>query len=152
MIVGFTITDFKGQEQAAVEYIRKVCILETPDIAQNIVDAGPGVNIFSDAITLSELRAQPFSADTIEVQDGRYLVVSAVNFNIELLYNGEILRLTPTEYIDVSPEEVSQFKEYLGNGIIAIIPEIPVDGKEWILSDGSWNDEGIWDDSNFWRE
>ena len=67
MIVGFTITDFKGHEEEAVEYIQKVCILESPDIAQNIVNAGPGVNIFSKAIVLSELQAQPFSATPIVI-------------------------------------------------------------------------------------
>lgn len=152
MIVGFTITDFKGHEQEAVEYIQKVCILESPDIAQNIVDVGPGVSIFSKAIVLSELQSQPFSATPIETQDGKYLLVSLVNFNLELLYNSSILRLVPTEYIYIEPDEVSQFEEYISQGLVKLIPEINLGGQKWILDEGSWDDSGIWVDSDFWRD
>lgn len=152
MIVGFTITDFKGHEQEAVEYIQKVCILESPDIAQNIVDVGPGVNIFSKAIVLSELQSQPFLTTPIETQDGKYLLVSLVNFNLELLYNSSILRLVPTEYIYIEPDEVSQFEEYISQGLVKLIPEINLGGQKWILDEGSWDDSGIWVDSDFWRD
>lgn len=152
MIVGFTITDFKGHEKEAVEYIQKVCILESPDIAQNIVDAGPGVNIFSKAIVLSELLAQPFTSTAIRTQDGKYLLVSIVNFNLELLYNSSILRLVPTEYIYIEPDEVSQFEEYISQGLVKLIPEINLGGQKWILDEGSWDDSGIWVDSDYWRD
>lgn len=152
MIVGFTITDFKGHEDAAVEYINRVCILESPEIAQNIVDAGPGVNIFSKGIDIDELKRQPFLSSPIETQDGRYIIVSAVNFNLELLYNSRILRLVPTEYIYISPEEVVQFEEYIHQGLVSLIPEIRKDGKSWILDEGNWNDDGIWVDNDFWRD
>lgn len=152
MIVGFTITDFKGHEKEAIEYIQRVCILENADIAKNIVAAGEGVNIFSNSIVPSELEAQLFSANVIETQDGKYLLVSAVNFNLELLYNGNILRLVPTEYIYIEPDEVSQFEDYLQQGLVKLIPEITLDGQKWILSEGSWNDGGIWVDSNVWRD
>lgn len=152
MIVGFTITDFKGHEKEAAEYIRRVCILESPDIAQNIVDVGPGVNIFSKAIVLSELHSQPFSTTPIETQDGKYLLVSAVNFNLELLYNSSILRLVPTEYIYIEPDEVSQFGEYVSQGLVKLIPEVNLGGQKWILDEGSWDDSGIWVDSDYWRD
>lgn len=152
MIVGFTITDFKGHEEEAVEYIQKVCILESPDIAQNIVNAGPGVNIFSKAIVLSELQAQPFSATPIETQDDKYLLVSLVNFNLELLYNNNILRLVPTEYIYIDSDEISQFEEYISQGLVRLIPEVNLGGKKWILDKGSWDDSGIWVDEDFWRD
>lgn len=152
MIVGFTITDFKGHEREAVEYIQKVCILESSDIARNIVDAGPGVNIFSKAIVLSELQSQPFSATAIETQDGKYLLVSEVNFNLELLYNSRILKLVPTEYIYIEPNEVLQFEEYISQGLVKLIPEINLGGQKWILDEGSWDDSGIWVDSDFWRD
>lgn len=152
MIVGFTITDFKGHEQEAVEYIRKVCILESSDIAQNIVNVGPGVNIFSTAIVLSELQEQPFSAKPIEIEDDKYLIVSAVNFNLELLYNNSILRLVPTEYIYIEPDDVLQFADYINQGLVKLIPEINLSGKKWILTEGFWDDNGIWVDSNIWRD
>ena len=136
MIVGFTITDFNGHEDAAVEYIKKVCILENPNIAHNIVKAGTGVNVFSKAVVLSELEAQPFSATPIEAQDGRYIIVSIVNFNLELIYNSTTLRLVPTEYIYVSREDVFQFETYIRQGLVKAIPEIFSDGPGWILGTG----------------
>lgn len=153
MIVGFTITDFRGHEKEAVEYIQKVCILESPEIAQNIVDEGTGVNIFSKAITLSELQAQPFSSVPIETQDGKYLLASAVNFNLELLYNDSILRLNPTEYIYIEPDEVSQFEQYIEQGLVKTFPDfIGIGGSNWILATGFWNDSGVWVDSDYWRD
>lgn len=153
MIVGFTITDFNGHEQDAVEYIQKVCILESPDIAQNIVNAGPGVNVFSKAVVLDELNAQPFSATPIETQDGKYILVSAVNFNLELLYNNNVLRLVPTEFIYITPDEVSQFLSYIRQGLVKLIPDIDLtSGQKWILDSGSWDDNGIWVDLDSWRD
>ena len=151
MVVGFTITAFNGYEDLAVEYIRKVCVLDNQEIAHNIVAAGPGVNIFSDNIVLSELLEQPFSTVPIEVNEGEYILVSTVNFNLELLYNNNTLKLAPTEYVYVEPEEVSQFNDYIRQGFVRLIPTY-IDGKEWILTNGSWNDEGIWVDSNYWRD
>lgn len=152
MIVGFTVTDFKGHEQEAVAYIRRVCILEDSEIAQNIVAAGPGVNVFSSAIILSELEAQPFEAVPIETQNGKFLLISSVNFNLELIYNSNTLRLVPTEYIYIEPNEVSQFTKYIGQGLVRTIPEISLVGQRWILNMGSWDDGGIWVDSDFWRD
>lgn len=152
MIVGFTITDFKGHQKEAIEYIQRVCILESPEIAKNIVDAGPGINVFSKAVTLYDLREQPFEATPIEIQDGKVLLVSTVNFNLELLYNGRTLRLVPTEYIYIGINEVSQFAEYIKEGLVRLIPEVGLDGHKWILDMGSWDDSGIWVDSDFWRD
>lgn len=156
MIVGFTITDFNGNEDAAVEFIRRVCILESPDIAQNIVDAGVGVNIFSMSLSPQELKVQPFENTPIETKEGKLLLASAVNFNLELHYNGDILRLVPTEYIYIEPNEVSQFSEYLDQGLVKIIREpdgggdIEIDA--WILAENIWNDNGIWVDSETWND
>lgn len=152
MIVGFTITDFKGHESDAVEFIKRVCILESPDIAQNIVNEGPGINIFSASITAGELAAQPFSSTPIETVDGKYLLVSIVNFNLELLYNGRILRLVPTEFIYIQSQEVAQFEKYIAQGLVRLIPEFPKDGSKWILAWGNWNDDGVWVDSDYWRD
>lgn len=152
MIVGFTIDDFNGHEQEAVDFINRVCILEDPNIARNIVEAGPGVNIFSKAVTLSELNAQPFSATPIETRDGKYILASAVNFKLELPYNGTTLRLFPTEYIYIDPREVSQFEECLAQKVVAVIPEVTLGGEKWILGEGLWDDSGIWLDSDYWRD
>lgn len=151
MIVGFTITDFKGHEKEAIEYILKVCILDSRDIAKNIVSAGPGINIFSKAVTIEDLKSQPFDCEPIETQDGKCIIASAVNFNLELSYNG-VLRLSPTEYIHVPFKDVIQFLEYEKQGLVVILPEINVEGKNWILDGGSWDDNGTWMDSSLWRD
>ena len=132
MIVGFTITDFNGYEDEAVEFIRKVCILESPDIAENIVLAGAGsVNVFTSAVTLQDLQGQPFSCTPIETQDGKYLVASAVNFFLELTYNNAPLGLQPTEYIYVEPEELPQFYEYYQQGLelVSLLPGLGARGE-----------------------
>lgn len=152
MIVGFTITDFNGHEADAVAFIQRVCILESPDIAENIVEAGVGVNIFSKVISREDLASQPFESEVIETVDGKFILVSIVNFNLELLYNSKILRLVPTEFVYILPDEVQQFEKYIHQGLVRLIPEINKGGQKWILEQGSWNDTGIWIDSDYWRD
>lgn len=152
MIVGFTITDFKGHEAEAIEYIQRVCILDSPDIAKNIVEAGPGINVFSKVISREDLASQPFESEVIETEDGKYILVSIVNFNLELPYNSRILRLVPTEFIYILPDEVEQFETYIRQGLVTTIPEIIKNGDRWILAKGVWNDYGIWVDSDYWRD
>lgn len=152
MIVGFTINNFNGHEAEAIKYIQRVCILESPDIATNIVATGTGVNIFSTVITVKELELQPFESSPIEVEDGKYILVSTVNFSLELLYNSRVLRLAPTEFIYIEPDEVVQFSSYIKQGFVRTIPEMVKDERVWILDKGYWNDTGIWIDINFWKD
>lgn len=151
MIVGFTINDFNGYEKEAVEFINKVCILESPDIAQNIVNEGPGINIFASGLSLFQLQSQPFSCTPIETQDGKYMVISAVNFKLELLYNNSILVLWPTEYTYIDPDEINQFEIYEKQNLIKCIPKIG-NNSQWILAEGDWDDFGIWLDDATWKD
>lgn len=152
MIVGFIITDFKGHEKDAVSFIQRVCILESPDIAWNIVNLGTGINIFSSTISIDELLSQPFDSTPIEIQENEHLLVSAVDFNIELLYNNRVLRLKPTEYIHIEYGEILQFMDAINQGLVKVIPDMNMEGLNWILNEGSWNDDGVWIDSNYWRD
>ena len=152
MIVGFTITDYKGHEDDAVAFIRKKCILESPTIAENIVKAGTGINIFSNSISESDLASQPFKSVPIVLKEKKLILVSIVNFNLELTYNEKTLRLVPTEYIYIDPSEIMQFIDYIKQGLVRVIPEITEEGQVWILEDGEWNDSGVWIDSAFWRD
>ena len=88
MIVGFTINDFNGHEEDAIRFIQEVCILEDPQIAKNIVEAGTGVNIYSNALHSEILSSLPFRVTPIELEAGKYILVSIVNFNLELLQAG----------------------------------------------------------------
>lgn len=152
MIVGFVITSFRGKESEAVDFIEKVCILDNPSMAQNIVNLGPGVNIFTTAVTKDLLKAQPFSCSPIEVANGRCLIVSAVEFNVEILYKGEIFHLRPTEYIEIPLKDSVEFSAYEDQGIIKVIPEIDDVTKQWILNKKTWKDTGVWMDSFNWTE
>lgn len=152
MIVGFTITDYRGHRNEAIEFIRKVRILENPKIADNIVSAGLGINIFTESVSLAELKSQPFECSPIETRDGKYLVASAVNFNLELIYNNDVLRLVPTEYLYIEPDEVPQFVRYIKQGLVRIIPELRDSDLLWILETGQWNDNGIWIDNDVWKD
>lgn len=152
MIVGFVITSFNGHEDAAVDYIRKVCVLDEPDMAQNIVNSGVGVNVFSDNIELGELRGQPFSADVIEVSNGECLIVSIVEFNLEVLHKGVLHRLRPTEYLRVPVSEAVEFSDYIRQNLVRVIPSIKEYDDTWLLSEGKWSDEGDWIDSSNWDE
>ena len=80
------------------------------------------------------------------------MIVSIVNFNLELLYNNAILRLLPTEYIYVEPSEVFQFETYLKQGLVRAIPDLFSSDIDWILQSGFWNDDNVWVDSAMWRD
>lgn len=152
MIVGFTINDFNGHEEDAIRFIQEVCILEDPQIAKNIVEAGTGVNIYSNALHSEILSSLPFRVTPIELETGKYILVSIVNFNLELLYNNRILRLVPTEFVYVLPSEVEQFEEYVKQGLVRFIPEVNKSGSKWILNKGYWDDNGVWIDSEYWKD
>lgn len=173
MIVGFTIVDVKGHEKELSSFIQKVCILESPDIADNIVAAGNGVNVFTmgldsmvtDDGSIKVSRDYGLTegssildkniADYIEpisTKDGYQIVANATNFNLEVTYNGKILRLVPTEYIYITPDEIPQFTEYEKQGLVRFIPYVTDLSSNWILEDGTWNDDGKWVDYNYWRD
>ena len=151
MIVGFSITDFRGNEASAVEYIKRVCILESPKVAESIVRAGTGINIYSRNIVASELAAQPFGSRLIETIEGTSLLISMVNYNLEITFNGRPLRLSPAEFIYIDPSESFQFKEYLNQNLVKIVPPEKGDDGFWILTNTNWNDNGIWGDDEAWQ-
>ena len=152
MIVGFTIESV-GDRKELADFIRKYCILESPEIADNIVKVWKGVNVFSKGLDESSFSGVSFGYKPIRTIDGKVIVASAVNFNLEVEHNGRIRRLSPTEYFYVDIGEANQFKEYVDRKLLAFVPE--VDGVEygmWILSDSFWNDEGMWIDFENWKD
>lgn len=152
MIVGFVIESFLGHEDEAVAFIQKVCILSDRSIAQNIVAAGPGVNIFSKGVTLADLRQQPFRCSPIMVEDGEVLIVSAVDFIVEIESPNGLVRLLPSQYLRVSANEAIPFFVYERQGLVKILPEIDDIAKEWILRNGIWDDSANWKDSSNWKD
>lgn len=150
MIVGFTINGGNPKEIAA--FIRKYCILESPEIADNIAKL-KGVNVFSKSLDEEALSEATFAFTPIKTIDGKVIVASAVNFNLEVVYNGRIKRITPTEYFYINSSEIGQFKEYVRQKLLAFIPNSEaMDSGKWILENSFWNDGGIWTDFENWKD
>lgn len=153
MIVGFTINSVGNNQKELADFIRKYCILESPDIADNIVKLGKGVNIFSKSLTVEAFNGVSFEYSLIETISGKVIVASAVNFNLEVKYNGRIKRVGPTEYFYINVDEVGQFEEYVRQKLLAFVPSIEgINNGRWILSDAFWNDGGIWIDFENWKD
>lgn len=152
MIVGFTITDFNGHEADAVRFIQSVCILESPEIAENIVRVGVGVNVYSFNLTQALLDSQPFSTSPIETRDGNCLMVSNVDYLLEFSYLGNIVRLEPTQFIYVPYEDVPQFKELDMKRFVKFIPDMDATIGNRIFETGFWDDNGFWIDSLIWEK
>lgn len=150
MIVGFTINGGNPKEIAA--FIRKYCILESPEIADNIAKL-KGVNVFSKSLDEEALSETTFAFTPIKTKDGKVIVASAVNFNLEVEYNGRIKRITPTEYFYINSSEIGQFKKYVQQKLLAFIPNSEaMDSGKWILENAFWNDGGVWTDFENWKD
>lgn len=152
MIVGFVIESFLGHEDEAVAFIQRVCLLSDQSIAQSIVTAGPGVNIFSKGVTLEDLQRQPFRCSPIMVEEGEALIATAVNFAVEVEGPKGPIRLLPSQYLKVSASEAIHFFTYEKQGLVKIFPEIEDATKEWILRNGIWDDSANWKDSSNWKD
>lgn len=141
MIVGFTIIDANGHEKELSSYIKKVCLLEDSQIIDNIISAGAGVNVWSMGIEEEELYSQQFLFKPIRLIKDKHLIISATDYVIETTFNGNPLRIAPTEYLYVSTEELPQFEELIAIGEVKKI--------SWVLENGCWDDNGYWDDNNY---
>ena len=151
MIVGFTITG--GDPKKIAAFIRKYCILESPEIADNIAKLGAGVNVFSKSLSNEAFSEANFGYSLIETVNGKVIVASAVDFHLEVEYNGRIIRLNPTEYIYIKVSEVGQFREYARRKLLSFIPNAEGGNNgRWILSNAFWNDGGGWIDFENWKD
>jgi hypothetical protein len=153
MTVGFTITDLKGAKQAAIDYIKETCILESRVIAENLVNSGKlPINVYAPYVRLAPLGSLPFDFEYIQPQPGKYVVASIVNFMVELPFNAGSIRLLPTQYVHVAQKEIEQLLPYVRQGLIRTFPEYDENGVKWILETGYWDDEGKWIDMAEWDD
>lgn len=150
MVAGFTITDFKGEQEAAISFIREVCVLENPSVANNIVSAGTGINIWTTGTTEGELSSLPFTCVPIIVEDNEYLVVSLTDFPVSFPFRGRNVTLKPTEFLHITPYEIDDFDLFVKQRLLTIIPTEGKQSVYWILRDGTYNDSGIWMDTEYW--
>ena len=140
MIIGFTITDYNGYEQEALDFLKEYCVVNQPGLLESIVASGPGVNIFPTQILTEEiLDAQPFSYEPITTLGGVQLLISGVNFVLEVPIGDEIQRIKPADFFYV--ESAEAYLKYINKGFLVVIGQ-----SLWILYTGFWVDSNFWDD------
>ena len=153
MIVGFTVLDYRGHEEEAIKFIRKHVILRSPVIARNIVERGPGINIYTRTITAELLNEQPFLAQLIELDKEHRMVISAVDFHVEILLPEGSLKLSPTEYVKIPYDDAAKYQKYVDTNHICMVPAYVKKGNGyWILRNSVWDDGGIWIDTETWND
>lgn len=146
MLVGFTITNFNGKEEETLAFLKEICVVSRPGLLEGIVASGPGVHIYPTGIITEELlNSQPFSYSPINTVDGHKLLISCSDFMLEVPIQQDIHRISPADYFYVN--NVTPYEEWVRRGFIRVI-----DGSNWILSSGFWNDSGYWDDTALWLD
>ena len=121
-LVGFRILDYNGHEEETIEFLRQVCIFEDENTARNIVEKGAdAINIFSKCITSTLLNQQSFSWEPITVDGKNALLVSLVDFRLEVSYKGTLYVLLPADYIEMPADDVPQFALFIKQGYLGAI-------------------------------
>ena len=151
-VIGFTILNSAGHEEEILKFIREVCILDSDDVAKNIVAAGDYTNVYAKGLTEELLEAQPFDCSPIRTLLGSVVIVSNTNYILELPYNGGLIRLLPTEYKYILPTELLQFETPIRQRLLKVFGEGSDVGLPWILEENFWNDFGIWVDEDEWKD
>lgn len=158
MKVGFTIIGSsisQDNRDSVIDFISSNFILPEKSVAENIVSTvmkGSDVSIYGDNIDYTKLDAQPFGYTAINVTEGKFLVVSAVDFKLELAHNGSTIILLPTENMEVSYEDALTFGEEVEQGLVRIIPSLSEANENWILFGHDWNDSDVWADEQTWKD
>ena len=157
MELGFTIKGSSINEnnrRSIIDFLVNTYILPDRSIAENIVSAvinGSDVSIYGTNIDYRAVDAQPWEYSIIAIENGKFLLVSAVDFKLELNLNGELLTLGPTESMEVSYEDALTFAKEVKQGLVRIFPDLAVADSNWILFYGKWTDSKVWVDSQTWK-
>lgn len=130
MKVGFTIKGSSISEnnrRSVVDFLVKTYILSSKSIAENIVSEvikGSDISIYGENLDYSVVDSQPWRYETISVENGKYLLVSAVDFKLELYLDGELFVLKPTENKEVTYYEALTFEKELSQGLVRVFPSL----------------------------
>lgn len=161
MRVGYTILSLSSPSQEAefAKFLKDTLILEEgyADNIARIVANGDSVNIYTQEDLHKALRggsSYAFSTEFTEitVEEGSYLVASAVDFRVEFQYQGGIKALAPTEYFITTETLARTLIHEVKQGLLKIYPTLFDEGSNWILESGSWNDNGVWMDDKSWKD
>lgn len=157
MELGFTIKGSSindNNRRSIIDFLVNTYILPDRSIAENIVSAvinGSDVSIYGTNLDYRAVDAQPWEYSIIAIENGKFLLVSAVDFKLELNLNGELLTLGPTESMEVSYEDALTFDKEVKQGLVRIFPDLAVADSNWILFDSTWTDSKVWVDSQTWK-
>ena len=142
--VGLKISNIVGHEAAVESFIREYCIFERPEIPYNIAHRSREVNVYSQAFYEMDgsafetlVAGLPFTAIPIGYEPPCILLVSTVNFVLEFMFNHELIRLLPTDYISGVPvdAECEAIKILVKRGCLRIYGV--EDSEGWVV--GSFN-------------
>ena len=157
MELGFTIKGSsidKSNRRSVIDFLVDTYILPSRSIAENIVSAvinGSDVSIYGERLDYRAIDAQPWQYEIIAIENGKFLLVSAVDFKLELHLNGELLILGPTESKEVTYDEAVTFEKEVSQGLVRIFPSLSEADSNWILYNGIWVDNKGWVDSQTWK-
>lgn len=157
MELGFTIKGSSISEnnrKSVIDFLVDTYILPSRSIAENIVSTvinGSDVNIYGTNIDYLKVDSQPWEYSIITIEKGKFLLVSAVDFKLELHYKGDLLILKPTESMKVSYEDALTFDKEVKQGLVRIFPDLTEADSNWILYNGRWVDSKVWVDSQTWK-
>ena len=127
--------DTAGFEKEAVAFIMEVCFVEDISVAKSIVAVTKPINVWTRNITEDLLNAQPFETTPIFLENGSFMVVSAVDFLVEVSDAFGITRFKPTEYITGDLEYATRFRKQIEMGLLATIPTIVWDDPTHVYPD-----------------
>lgn len=162
MRVGYTIISLyrSSQESEFARFLKDTLILEEgyADNIARVVANGGEINIFTQRDlheALEGLSPYQFKATfkAIETTDDQYVVASAVDFRLEVPFQGTIKVLIPTEYFITTEELARTLMPEVEKGLLKVYPSFPdTEGADWILKEGTWNDNGVWMDEKEWED
>ena len=157
MELGFTIKGSsidKSNRRSVIDFLVDTYILPSRLIAENIVSEvinGSDVSIYGERLDYRAVDSQPWQYEIIAIENGKFLLVSAVDFKLELHLNGELLILGPTESKEVTYDEAVTFEKEVSQGLVRIFPSLAEADSNWILYNGIWVDSKVWVDSQTWK-
>lgn len=158
MKLGFTIKGASIKEhnrRSVIDFLVRTYILPSRSIAENIVSEvinGSDVSIYGEDLDYRAVDEQPWQYKVISIEDGKFLLVSAVDFKLELHLNGELLILRPTESKEVTYDDAVTFEKEISQGLVRIFPNLEETDSNWILYNGIWVDSKVWVDSQTWKD
>lgn len=152
MIIGVKLGNVREEDKPALRrFLNKHCFAYD-FVLKNILKVGKGLFIYTTK-DLDEITDNlPFIDEIVETKEGQLLLVSAVNSIVEIPTTGyDVIRLLPTEYFYAPVEDYDKYRFFIERNILRCFSGGRITDI-WILARGYWRDDGIWIDSDVWKD